>query len=166
MREQLGGTVGRQAPVERRVEVGDHHVVGLERLEAAGLQAPPALLEDDRRRGEADLPVADPRLALQLGRAARGAARLGEVGGVGLGDRRRVERGDHRVGVDALDAREHRAQRGVLVEQGRRVNQANASARCTANSRPGWASRVATIARQARPVAIRRARGAAANGIP
>ena len=43
---------------------------------------------------------------------------------------------------------------------------ASCSARNTCHSLPGLASRAATIARQARAVALTRAFGAGANGIP
>ena len=46
------------------------------------------------------------------------------------------------------------------------VNQPNCSARKTACSYSGACRRVATIARQARPVAEMRSRGCVANGIP
>ena len=91
VRERLdaarAGSVGRRAARERRVEVGDRDVVGLERLEAADLEAAPvARLEEQRRRGVAHLAVGVRGLALELGRAALGGAGLGAVGLVGLGD--------------------------------------------------------------------------------
>jgi len=104
------------------VKVGDQHVVGLQRLEAAGLEATPVIgLEEHRRRGVADQAVADRGLALELGCAARRAARLRPVGRVGLRDGGGVQRADERDSVDPLDGRERRGDALVLVQQQRGV---------------------------------------------
>ena len=103
--ERLDRVLCRRAALESRVEVRDADVVGLDRLEAAGLELATVLcLEDQRRRRVAHRAVGLACLALELGRAALGVTRLVAVGlerGHGLGV---VDRGDHRVGVDSLDA--------------------------------------------------------------
>ena len=50
--------------MERGVEIGDQHVVGLDRLESARDEAFPVCLERDRRRREADRAIRGRGLSL------------------------------------------------------------------------------------------------------
>src|SRR5579875_217244 len=125
--ERLARVLRRLAAREGGVEVGDEHVVGLDRLKAAGLQAVCALAlggggggEDERRRRVADRPVGLARLALEVGGAALGLARLLLVLLVAGEHPRVVDRAHDRLDVEALDARERTGDGGVLVEQQRR----------------------------------------------
>ena len=93
-----------------RVEVGDHRVVDLEGLEAAGLERQAAVGELDARRGEAHAAVRVGGLALELGRAALGGAGLVAVLLEDLLGLRVCGGGDDRVGIDAGDPGDRLAQ--------------------------------------------------------
>ena len=111
------GVVGARLALQRRVEVGDQHVVGLDRLKAAGLQAPLGGLEDERGRGVAHRPVGLAGLALEVCRTALGLAGLALVGLVGLADARIIEGGDDRLRIEAGNVLQRLCELGVLVEQ-------------------------------------------------
>ncbi len=122
--QQLADILGRLAAVQPRIQIGHDHVVGLDGLEAAGLQRQPiaGAGEDDRRRGVADASVAVAGLALKLGGRAGRRPRLGLVGlvlGQHLGV---VDQADDPLGVDTgnrgADRLDHLI---VVVEQQRRV---------------------------------------------
>lgn len=107
----------RRAALQRRIEVGDHHVVGLDRLEAPGLQrAAVGRGEDQRRGGVAHAPVLrHGRLALRLRRRARRPARRLAVPPVGSLHLRIVVRGLHqRLRVDLVAEALERGQHAVV----------------------------------------------------
>ncbi len=120
--QHVDGILGRRAPVERRIEVRDEDVVGVDRLKAAGLEAAPVGgLEDERRRGVAHGAVGVRGAALELGRRARRGARPGAVVLVGGDDVGVIDPRDDRVAVEPVDGGERVAQhRGVLEHTGRR----------------------------------------------
>ena len=145
------------------VEVGDQHVVGLQRLEAPGLHAAAVgPLQDERGRREAHRPVGLAGLALEVASAPPSArARLAAC----PPRRPRSSRsssiaGDDRRDVQALaPAPARRRSSSSSSSTSVVVNQPSCSARSTSCSRTGSSRRVATIARQARAVAAMRARG-------
>ena len=167
--QDLGRVLGGRAAGEARVEVGDQHVVGLEGLEAAGLEGDVLPLRElagsapcsarGRRCWRAcpgtrsgSRPPCGPR----RGRARTAASVSGSWRGR-----------DDRVGVDAGHpgdrvAQLRRSPRGTRVV----VNCANCSARKTAYSRSGASRRVATTTRHIGHVPWTRSRGSVANGIP
>src|SRR5262249_43636710 len=67
LEQRLGG-LRRGLPPQRRIEVRDHHVVGLYGLEPAGLELRVSPSEDDRRCRVPNGTVGCGRLALKLGR--------------------------------------------------------------------------------------------------
>src|SRR3954447_9161105 len=77
--EHLSGVVGGVRAVQGGIEVGDQHVVGLDRLPAACLQPRAVALEQERGRRVADGAVRGRGLPLQLGRCARGGPGLRAV---------------------------------------------------------------------------------------
>jgi hypothetical protein len=119
--ERVERVVRRRLALERRVEVGDQHVVRLDGLEAAGLERLPVAGEPQRRRRVADVAVGLGRLALRLGRRAGGGARLGAVALVRLLHLGAVERGDDGRDVEPLDPPQRdREVVGVVEHQRRR----------------------------------------------
>ena len=120
--QDLGGVLGGRAAREARVEVGDEHVVGLEGLEAAGLERHALLvLEAHARRGVADAAVGVGVLVLELGRRVGRGAGLVAIALEGLLRRGIRGRGHDLLGVDAGDPLDRLAQvRGVLEVGGGR----------------------------------------------
>jgi hypothetical protein len=115
--QHLDRVVGGRPPIERRVEVGDHDVVGLERLESAGLEPLPAgPLEDQRGGGVPHGAVCVRGAPLELRRRPGRRARAGPVGLVGGDDLGIVDPRHDRVGVQAVHARERRAKRVGVVQ--------------------------------------------------
>ena len=114
---------------ERRIEVGEQDVVGLDGLEAAGLQPPLVAGEDQRRRGVAHRPVALGGLALRLGRRALRGARLGAVGLVGALDLGAVERGEQGGDVQPVDALKGVGEVVGIIEHERRREPRRTAAR-------------------------------------
>ena len=165
--EGVEGVLGRRHALERRIEVGEQHVVGLDRLEAAGLQAPPvaarrpatARCSARARPSERPCPAlrsaSRRRCAPRRGRPGRRPPRPGRRGRRSPRRRRAPRRGPSAVARSPGSS----ATSGV-------VNQPNWRARNTSYSSSGACSRVATIARQARPVAVTRGRGSVVKGMP
>ena len=160
------GSSAARAALERRIEVGEDHVVGLDRLEAPGLQALAAALEDQRGRGVAHRPVGGGGLALELGGRARGGARQGAIGLVGGEDVGVVDARDDRTGVEPVDAAQAGARSPSSSSTSGVVNCMSCSARKAASPSAGSCMRAATTARQARDVAATWCLGCVWNGIP
>ena len=166
--KQRAGILRRRLTLERRVQVGDHHVVGLDGLKTARLQ-PPAIrgLEHQRRRRVANRSVAVAGLALELRRRARRGARLGLIALVGR-DHRWAHRSVRRSRRRRLRARRRARLASGSSSSNRRgvLKLASCSARNTRHSLPGHCWRAAITARHARDDALSRGLGFGANGIP
>ena len=124
-REHLGDVLGRRPPLQRRVEVGDHDVVGLDRLVAAGLEPAPVAVArrsatarcSGRRR-----PCSPPCPGTRSGCRPRCAPRaVGLVGRLGRGV---VDRGEHRRGVEPRHAPRARRRIPSSVSNRRRRREA------------------------------------------
>ncbi len=110
--------LGRRLALQARIEVGDHHVVGFDRLKTTRFQTAAITgLEEQGWRGVADSAIAVSGLSLEFGCRATGRTRLRLVlfvlgQHVGI-----VDEADDPVGVDAGHAGEHFTHLLVVVKE-------------------------------------------------